>query len=378
MEIAYVANIRLPTERAHGVQIMNTCAALAATGTKVRLYVPRRRNPIATDPFDFYGLPRTFEIVRLPGAGFLPLSASWIGRIAFAIQTFVFACSMACALKRREVIYGRDEAVLASLSLLSKSVFWETHTGSDNVFSRMLQRRAKGIVCITRGLSGFYAGKGVSQGRLLVAPDAVDLRKFESVSDDKDLHRSALGLPREATVFTYSGSIAQYAWKGVDTFLDSMAHLADRRARFLVVGGKPGEVQGTKDRYRDERLVMVGQVPAGDVVRYLKASDVLVLPNKAGDKVSERFTSPMKMFEYMASGRPIVASDLPSIREVLDRECAELVPAGDPESLALALEKVSEHESWSETLASRALAKVREYTWEARARSVLEFIGNKI
>ncbi len=97
---------------------------------------------------------------------------------------------------------------------------------------------------------------------------------------------------------------------------------------------------------------------------------MFVIPN-LDSKTSRLYTSPLKLFEAMATGRPIVTSDLPSIREVLTHEeNALLVPSGEPEALAAAIEWLLGDAALSERLAARAFEQVRDYSWESRTAAI--------
>lgn len=378
MKIIYLANARIPTEKAHGVQIMNTCAALSAEGVDVELVVPKRSNPIKEDAFTFYGLERSFRITRLPC---LDLLGSFLPKkLSFALQTASFTISaFFLSLKRpvgERLIYGRDEAILAPLSLCSKDVYWESHTGSLNRFAKALLRRAKGVVSISDGLARLYEGAGLSPERSLVSRDAVDLRSF-ALPEDRDALREKLGLPKGTRIVTYSGSIGLYSWKGVDVFLRSLSFLGAQNIAFLIVGGTKDEIRRLRAEYLDERIFFAGSVRPASVPAYLKASDVLVLPNKSGNEVSERYTSPMKLFEYMASERPIVASDLPSIREVLNRDNSVLFSPNDPQALAQSLTEVLRDPELCRRIAKNASRDVSAFTWEKRAKSLVGFIESR-
>jgi glycosyltransferase involved in cell wall biosynthesis len=111
-----------------------------------------------------------------------------------------------------------------------------------------------------------------------------------------------------------------------------------------------------------------------DIPAYLKASDLLVLPNKKGDRVSERYTSPLKLFEYMASGTAIVASDLPSIREVVDEESAWFFSSNDSESLVATIRTALFEKERSFRKAERAKEVVKGYTWQRRGEMIKRFI----
>ena len=102
------------------------------------------------------------------------------------------------------------------------------------------------------------------------------------------------------------------------------------------------------------------------------AADVLVLPNKPMSRLSTHHTSPLKLFEYMAARRPIVASDLPSIREIVDDDSAVLVPACDPQELAGGLTRALNGGPEMAKLVAQARRKVARYSWDERAKHVLK------
>jgi glycosyltransferase involved in cell wall biosynthesis len=143
--------------------------------------------------------------------------------------------------------------------------------------------------------------------------------------------------------------------------------------RGLIVGGHGKEPdlarlqQYAETAFCSTRVTFTGMLPPPEVAARLRQADVLVLPNPPS-ALSREFTSPLKLFEYMASGRPIVASDLPSIREVLtDGRTALLVEAGNPQAVTAGIRRVREDPDLGRRLAAQALADVQHYTWDARA-----------
>ena len=109
---------------------------------------------------------------------------------------------------------------------------------------------------------------------------------------------------------------------------------------------------------------------------YQAAADVLVLPNTAQAAISREHTSPLKLFEYMAAGRPIVASDLPSLREVLRHgDNAWLMQPDDPAALAQGIQHLLAEPALAARLAAQAQEEVQAYTWEQRAANILRFVG---
>jgi glycosyltransferase involved in cell wall biosynthesis len=186
--------------------------------------------------------------------------------------------------------------------------------------------------------------------------------------------RRALGLPLDRALAVYTGHLLP--WKGGDILV-----AAARGAAFdvLMVGGRED------DRARTAALIsslgatnvsLVPPVAPKDVPPYLAAADVLVLPNSAKSRISERYTSPLKLFEYLAAGRPIVASDLPSLREVLsDGVNARLIAPDDPGALRAGIEGVLRDRDLAARLVANARTDGARHTFAARARALLEFVA---
>src|SRR4051812_17441384 len=120
MKIQYVTNVRMPTEKAHGIQIAKACEAFARAGNEVKLIVPRRRNPIMESPFAYYGIEPNFAIHTC----FAVDSVSW-GKAGFLLETCSFALSALRVVWKDELVYGRDEIVLAILAFFgAQSIVW--------------------------------------------------------------------------------------------------------------------------------------------------------------------------------------------------------------------------------------------------------------
>ncbi len=374
MKIFYIVNIRFPSERAHGIQIAQTCNAFAEQGHDVELIIPRRRFTPQIDPFEFYEIEKKFTISYVPCIDFIDRERE--NTVPFLIQSFTF---LVCLVVRhgfrirKGVVYGREEITLAPLVLCAKKVIWESHMGNDGFFARFVLNRVDKLVTITRGLADFYKEKGYTK-EIHVAPDAVDVNKFAQITGSVKDIRNLLKLPQDKTIVTYSGSLGAYSWKGWDVLLDSLNHINNKDVMILLVGGSESEIVKLKTVYPDPRIIWIGQVKPQQVPVYLKASDILVLPNKAGDIISERFTSPMKLFEYMAAKKPIIASDLPSIREVLDNESAFFVESSNPEKLAGIIDTVTKETSKAVQISERAYKKVLNYSWNTRASGIIDFI----
>ncbi len=369
-KILYIANIRLPTERAHGVQIMEMCAAFAKSGAEVELCVPKRINQIHEDPFVYYALPPSFIITRL---------STWdlvrFGRIGFLIQTLSFSLSaLRYVSKSSAIIYCRDELILFVLSFFMKRFAWEVHYARWNFITSRVARYALLLTPISRGLRDFLVTKGVSDERMIVAPDGVNIARF-TVKDERRDCRSKLSLPHEKKIVLYSGHL--YVRKGAHVLGEAAIKMLDTTL-VVFVGGTERDIFEFRKKYgKTNNVLILGHRAHGDIPYYLRAADVVVLPNSAQSDDARLYTSPMKLFEYMASGTPIVASDVPSLKEILHEGSALFVPPNDPEALAQGISQLLKNETLSTKLARRAREDVLQYAWDKRAHNILTHLVGK-
>jgi glycosyltransferase involved in cell wall biosynthesis len=387
----YVANVRVPSEKAHVFQIFQMLDAFRDVGIVVALIHPRRANIAGlggADPADLYGLrhaPTTVSVpaldpVRLVTIDVPALNRAPLPALAFGIQSATFIAAAAVAIARDEspIVYSRDWPALSGAQWTGKRLVWEAHDlpegGAAKAALRRLLPRLTATVAITRGLRDELERWGYPPTRILVAPDAVDLDRF-AVDPGTDVARSRLGLSADERHVVYTGHL--YAWKGVRTLAHASRALPDG-VRVTIVGGTPADVRTFRDlvvRERLDRVHVQGHVPPAEVPLWLAAADVVVLPNSAAEAISRRYTSPLKLFEYMAARRPIVASDLPSLREVLDHDRnALLVPPDDPAALTAGIESLLEDAGRAARLAAQARRDVEGRTWRARAAQIVRFV----
>lgn len=385
MKLAYLANIRLPTEKAHGIQVMKTCEALARLGHEVTLIVPRRRNVIAAEPFDYYGVQRNFSIRIIPVFDFLALP--FLKRLGFLLETASFVKSLLWHLRREtfDAYYTRDLAVAAFSG--KTPLFYEIHSLPERStwLHRRAWKRARGIVVISEGLKSALVAQGVPEQKILLARDAVDIGQFQ-ISESREACRVALHLPADKKIAVYTGHL--YAWKGADIlaraaeFLHPKANPEPRTSNLehelvevYLVGGTDEDIATFRKRYHAPNLHIVGRQEPSKIPLWLKAADVLVLPTSGRESIGARYTSPMKLFEYMASGTPMVVSDLPSLREVVDSSAVFLVKPDDIRALAEGIALALSDNKHARRLAGLAQARVMEYSWENRAKRIADFIN---
>ena len=396
MKLIYLTNSRLPGEKAHAIQIMKTCAALAAD-VDVQIVHPRRVNrpwlQSVVDLQKYYKLPRDVQR-RLVGSldlfsivPKLPFGKTLAYKIVFAIQTITYHIALLPLLltSSADVYYTRDSLTASLLVLLRKvsisTVIYEAHRFPSSrlglELSRWLVNKLDGIVVLTNFLATRYLELGIPEKRISVVPDAVDLQDFGVFS--KSAARQHLGIDESIFVVMYVGHM--YHWKGVDTLVEAATRLSDNEQIWLI-GGTPEELPRIEQLAKQLELTnihLAGYVPYEQISTYMAAADVLVIPNSGDYDISRFYTSPIKLFEYMAAKRPIVASNLPSLREIIVHdETALLVQPDNPISLAIAIQRLQSDSHLSSRLVDNATVLVSKHTWSGRSQRILEFIDSVI
>ncbi|MBI2673867.1 MAG: glycosyltransferase family 4 protein [Candidatus Zambryskibacteria bacterium] len=272
--------------------------------------------------------------------------------------------------KEVEFIYIRSNLFLPlafSAYLLRVPIFLEIHRNplsfGESIRDKAMSRIVTGMIVISDYLRVHYLSYGK---KILVAHDAVSLERFGRTLG-KEEARKKLGLALKKKISVYAGTVRKL--KGVDYLVEAAKRLPE--VDFLLVGPVSEEFQ---NQSFPSNIKLLGKKDQEDIPSLLQAADVLLLPHPK----SEYSQSPMKLFEYMASGVPIVASRLPSISEVLNDRNAILVEAENGKALANGIAKAINDIKLSQTLAQQAYNDVQNYTWEKRGIAIAEFIKENI
>jgi len=355
---------RFPSEKADSLFAHENARAFQGLGIDTTLVSPRRfgRGTLGERSYNVKYLP-TFDLAQVP----------IIWEVAHYVNIFVFSCIFYLWLKRHSdentFVLSNEPFVLLMASFATRNILYEIHTlpVRHSWVSRTVLRRTCLALPISEWNAKFAEQHGVPRARIVIARSAVDADAFKEL--DKKAVRVALGLKRDARIVVYTGHL--YAWKGVDALAEAARLVPD--VEVIFVGGTEQDVARFKSMYASVSNVrVVGRVPHKDVPLWQAVADVLVIPNSAKAEISVHHTSPMKLFEYMASERPILASDLPSIREVLTDETGYFATPDDPHSFADALKRIfsEPEEAMKRARAARRVAE--ENTWENRARGIIE------
>jgi glycosyltransferase involved in cell wall biosynthesis len=382
------ADIRFPSPRANGIQVVKTAHALATRGREIRLVV-RHSDPRPTkqilEEFGVQATPR-LQVDRLL-VGHAP-HASFIPRLRYLTQSLLLGRR---ASKRGSLVLTRD-LQLADLLLRvgCDSLNYEAHAveavmyderhqlyGLNQAPSPAKRRRienrerrvwteARGFIATTRGILNTFERLFGARPRTAVVPNGCDIPSDRTFTE-----------PPESGRVVYAGQL--YPWKGVDVLVQAFAQLT--RGELVIVGGLKGErdfarIKDLAQRLNlGERIRFLGSLPQRDIARELAQATVVAAPFLKSAMTSEH-TSPIKAFEAMAAGRPLLISDTEASREIVeDGRTGIVVAPGNVEAWAKALERVLSDRPLQMTLARAAFEKATQYSWARRAERLEEFLG---
>jgi glycosyltransferase involved in cell wall biosynthesis len=371
MKIVYISNSTIPSFTANSIQAMKMCQALVQKGLDIELLSARRQvepELRQVDLLQHYGIRSRFPIRRI----------FCRGRIGEYIYSLLAVRQAIAA--RADIIYSRDLRAAAIIARIGKPVICELHQMPSGRLSPWYlklflssPRNTTTLVTITEHLKQdlLSAYRDLIRNHpILVAPDGIDLERFDDIPEI-DHARKTLGLKQQKFIAGYAGHF--YPGKGME-LIQSLARLCPD-VHFLVMGGHPKEVASLRAQFdRDglKNIVLRGFIPNADLPLHLAACDVLLLPTQqsvsgsSGGDIS-RWTSPLKLFEYMASRRLIIASDMPVLREVLNHANAVLCAPNDPDSWRQALVNASKNPEEGQAKINCAYETVQRHTWALRA-----------
>ena len=393
IRVDMIANARMPSQRAQSLQLANTAGAFARAGARVRLLHARRRSAPELPPgeslFTYYGVQAPME----PVVEAVPCR-DWIDsvprRLQYAparLQELDFSRNAAARVLGAAGAEGLDPLVLsreveAAVKLLRaghRAVFLELHRLPGGRLRRgwlaEVLANAAGVIAISEGVAEDLAELGLPAERMCVEHDGVDLERYDG-RVTQAAARAAIDVPLDTPLVVYTGGLL--AWKGVDLAVDAARLLPE--VQFVIAGGMDADVAELRQRAAGLANVRVdGFQPPARVIEYICAADVGLLPNRSTPAISARYTSPLKLFEYMAAGVPMVASDLPSMRALLEHgRDALLVPPDSAPELATGIRTLLEDSQTRYHMSKRLRIRAPRYSWDKRARRLLDWMQARL
>lgn len=366
MRIAAITASRVPSTTANSIQAIKACHGLAQLGHEVCLYVPGDRTTPWPKLAEHYGLVTPFSFTWLP-------SRKILRRYDLALNAINEARNWDAWMV---YTWMPQAALLAQMK--GFPVIMELHDRPTGKFGPWLFKRwlrtpgDKRLLVITHALLNALEreyGPYLQGLQVQVAPNAVDLEHYKDLPTPAAA-RQQLGLPEGPTA-VYSGHF--YAGRGIDLLLGLATAFPE--VHFLWVGGRPEDVESWKARLKEmgiTNVTLTGFIPQSRLPLYQAAGDFLLMPYEkqiAGSSGgnSAEICSPMKMFDYLATGRTILSSDLPVLHEVLNERNAVFCQAEDLSSWEKALRGLLKDASRQQALGDQARSYARLHSWRMRA-----------
>ena len=384
MRIAYCAHVRLPSERAHGHQIANVCDAMVQLGHDVTLFAPTRQSAIKEDYHTYYDADKAVKVKYLPSFDqhTLPIGKGFIG-LWFANISLRRALRKAISEGEFDLIYTRSPALLSALLDSDSSVIFELHQLPRRNRKKFVRNcnGCKLVVCLTSIMRDELLQWSVDESRLVVAGDAVDA-SWLTLNPDGDRFRKQYGISKDASIIGYAGQLKSMGiGKGVGVLLEAieLLHKSGVQVHALIAGGPESEQKKLEASLSEEIIPFVhftGMIKKKDIPDLLSSCNVLVYPApQSKHPYFQRDTSPLKLFEYMAIGKPIVCADLPPLHDVISEEHVTFATAGNSESFASAIKLALSGSDKITQKAIRAKELVASYTWQKRMERILNSSG---
>ncbi len=371
MNILYVFPEPLPLPRARGIQVAHTVAALAQDAVTVSLaYVPSENK---ADPLTAYGVepPRGLELV--PFSRGLPAPFSWLpvhsNRLFFhRLRRWLKQESR--ERRRPALIMARHLKIAHALIEQCPDIplLYEAHEVFADVappdkreslarIEDTVLRRAAALVAVTHGVADDLKKRYRLDREIHVLPDAVSWPAHIPEKPWRDAGRHII----------YAGSF--FPWKGAQDLVAAAEGLPG--CRVTLIGGSPERIREYQKQVpaHGAEVVFAGHLPHTETLKALSAACIAVLPNRA--EPNSLWSSPLKLFEYMAAGCAVVAADLPSMREVLAEDEAVWAAPGDPEALAAGIRRLVKHPEQARRMGERLRQRAKNYTWEARTEKLI-------
>ncbi|TAM44919.1 MAG: glycosyltransferase family 1 protein [Gammaproteobacteria bacterium] len=386
MHIAYLDPHPVPDNCPEALQILYTVDALGSLGARVTLVTPKPASVADTRAILGHALSPNVQVRHLePRHGiwrWLRSNKPFYRMAANELKTLGADAVLVRNLKMAEHLLRRAPEV---------PLFFETH----ELFARSYQeehkrlnlrkhhklaalaqreetvyRGARGLIALTPLLIDDIRQAYGVETPAVVAPDGVDLEQARA---------PVSATPHTTPWLLYLGSL--HPWKGVDTLIRAIPHVK-QPAELHIVGGSDERIAELRKLAEElnvaARVVFHGPVEPGKRFEYIHQADICLLP-LTDTGLGGRYTSPLKLFEYMAAGKAIIVSDLPSMRQVLTPEQdALLVPTGNPEAFGRAIEKLLTDKGLRMHLGGAAKFRVQAFSWRARSETILRFIGERL
>ncbi|SFO04864.1 glycosyltransferase family 4 protein [Xenorhabdus japonica] len=390
MKIAYIDPYPVPDYRVASLQILQNVDAFARQGHRVYLITPKGQSQVE----DILGrpLPPSVDLIALHN-----IRRKWY----FPLNTQkLFYLQVSRWLKEHQVdaLFTRNLKMANYLLhnhpdiphfFESHEVFSQSFKESHDLLNSKNQRKyhklremeqqvydsSKAIFALTSLLrEDIYKQYSVTTP-IVVAPDGVDMLAVELAKQTLSNSDLKSTLPKKVL---YLGSL--HRWKGIPTIMKAMSYLDS--IELNIAGGTTEQIerlQRTAEQMGvSDKVNFLGFIQPRNRFQVIADSDICVLP-LTKTSIGSRYTSPLKLFEYMAIGKPVVISDFPSIRDAVDENAVNFADSENAESFAEQIQWLINHpdEMMAKADYSQQLV-IERFNWDQRAKLIMTVISEKL
>ena len=371
MKILYISKSIIPSRTANSINVMKMCQAFADNGHEVVLLAPNIESKYekdVNDIYEYYGVRKNFKIKKLWHPDIIG------GAIIYTLAIFFHLLFN----KNFNLVYGRFLHGCYVAAFLRNRVIFESHESLFDmktlrffVFKQLVKSKSfEKLTVISQALKNIYLEKKFLQNiKIQVAHDGAD--------EVIDLNNKVKLLGKEENLKVgYVGHL--YKGRGIETIIKCARKINDMS--FHLVGGLNKDIEYWKNyskKIQLDNVYFYGFVSPKDAVKYKNSFDIFLAPYEKKVSVfgsdgsdTSKFMSPLKIFEYMSHNKPMIASDFPVIREVLNEKNSLLVDCDDIDSWISSLYKLKNIKN-REIIANQALNDFYNYSWKTRAMQVI-------
>lgn len=371
MKIAYISNSIIPSKTANSINVMKMCEALSKAGNEVFLFCPdiKIEEPIIVDNvYDFYGVEKNFKIIKLNC-----LRLKKIDLVLYAYNAYLLIKKI-----KPDLVYGRSLYGCFLAADRYKTIF-EIHAPFENfikrkIFQKMVKKKKYFMsIFISDALKKIILSReNVPSHNLMVLHDGASIPKEVSKID-------LLG-KKDALKVGYVGNL--YKGKGIEVISLINEKKFLNNIEFHVVGGLEREIKYWKSVIKTPNVYFYGFVQHGEISKYINSMDLCLLPNqktvygfgydksRKKQNISE-FTSPLKLFEYMAHKKAIISSKIDVLMEILNDSNSILVDPENVDEWTEAILKLRDNELRLKLGNKAYYDFITNYTWDIRAQKII-------
>lgn len=369
--VYFVANGIMPNKKAYGVHLAKMCEAFLERGVSLTFVVPR--TPFSKNSFEaLYGLRQQIPTVFLPSFG-----GYHRGPFMFVLSSLSFMFTSTLYLWHERVRHGKGIIYTVDLSTFSYAnlplcgmpVYIEVHDRKPKtLLNSWFFKVVSGCIATNaETMQHLMSLFKVSQDRIIVEPNGVEGAWLEA-AEAKTVARERLGIPLDEHIVLYLGRF--YSWKGLEIIPEAAQQSTD--FSWYVVGGTEEEFRKVVQKDIPSNVQVKGECRLEDVPLWLAAADALLITGTNTTTQSSHHTAPMKVFEYMALQRPVIAAATPALKSIVTERDVSFYEPDNASDLAATVRTVRTTDV-SEKVA-HAYQTAKMHTWSERAERIQAFI----